>query len=166
MHKIYSRFRIRMPKLSRKSSCGLPRGSPLVKMIVIMTIAFSTAIFILKAIEPVFRAVCEEKAKSIATIVSNQQATEVMKKYSYDDLFTIERDENGNIRMVQSNIIPMNEIMSDVPNRIQEELNSRGRDNLEIPLRYIYRNSFFCGRRTRDSYSNSFGRKCGNRFKK
>ena len=149
MHKIYSRFRFRIPKIRKISrlpntpkikKCGLPKGSPLIKTIFILIIAFSTALLILNAIEPIFKALCEEKAKSIATIVSNQQATEVIKKYSYDDLFSIQRDNDGNIRMVQSNIIPINEISSDVANRIQTEINNKGKDNIQIPLRKFYRN--------------------------
>ena len=131
MHKIYSRFRFRIPKV------GLSRhkGSPLIKMVIILIIAFLTVIFILNAVEPIFSELCKEKAKSIATIVSNKQATEVMRKYSYEELFSIERDNDGNIRMIKSNVIPMNEIISDVPNRIQEEINNMGRGNIEIALR-------------------------------
>ena len=132
MHKIYSRFRFRIQKIKRS---GLPQRGPLIKVTLILIIAFSTVILILNAVQPIFRKLCEEKAKSIATIASNNQATEVMKKYSYDDLFSIERDNDGNIRMVQSNIIPMNEIISDVPNRIQTEINNIGKNNIEIPLR-------------------------------
>ena len=149
MHKIYSRFRFRIPKIRKISispniskirNSGLPKGGPLIKMIAILVVAFSTAILILNAIEPIFRKLCEEKAKAIATIVSNQQASEVIKKYSYEDLFSIERDKDGNIRMIKSNIIPMNEISSDVPNRIQLEINNMGKDNIQIPLRKFYRN--------------------------
>ena len=141
MHKIYSRFRFRIPKIRKISRMpkikrsGLPQRGPLIKVTLILIIAFSTVILILNAVQPIFRKLCEEKAKSIATIASNNQATEVMKKYSYDDLFSIERDNDGNIRMVQSNIIPMNEIISDVPNRIQTEINNIGKNNIEIPLR-------------------------------
>ena len=161
MHKIYSRIRFRIPKMpnvSRVKRRGLPNGSPLIKMILILTIAFMTALFILHAIEPIFRSLCEEKAKSIATIVSNEQAIEVVKQYSYNDLFYIERDNDGNIRMVQSNVIPMNEIISNVPVRIQEEINKIGRDNVEIPLRKLYGYTFFSRKRTGNSYTNFFNR--------
>lgn len=57
---------------------------------------------------------CEAKAKSIATIVSNEQATNVMKEHSYDELFTLEKDNNNNITMVKSNVLAINEIISDV----------------------------------------------------
>ena len=54
-----------------------------------MVIAFSTVKIVLDAISPIFEALCEDKAKSIATIISNNEATNVMKDHTYDELFTI-----------------------------------------------------------------------------
>ena len=75
------------------------------------------------------------KAKSIATIVSNEQATAVMSEHTYDELFTIEKDNSGNISMIKANVIPINEIISDVAVKIQEEIDRKGRENIEIALR-------------------------------
>ena len=46
-------------------------------------IAFFTAIFILNAILPMFDTLCENRAEAIATIVSNEQASIVMKKIMF-----------------------------------------------------------------------------------
>lgn len=81
---------------------------------------------------------CEAKAKSIATIVSNEQATNVMKEHSYDELFTLEKDNNNNITMIKSNVIAINEIISDVAVKIQEDIDNRGRENIEIAIRKFY----------------------------
>ena len=89
---------------------------------------------ILDAVLPVFDTLCENRAKSIATIVSNEQASNIMKEHTYDEFFTIEKDINGNITMIKSNIIPINEVISDVAVKIQEEINKRGRENIEIAL--------------------------------
>lgn len=83
---------------------------------------------------PIFDTLCEDKAKSIATIISNEQATVVMREHSYDELFTLEKDNDGNITMIKSNVFPINEIISDVSVKIQNEINNRGRDNVEIAL--------------------------------
>lgn len=136
MHKIYTRNKIKIPavingvgkKLSGK------KGKKFSIFIIILIIAFSTVKLMLDAILPIFNTLCEDKAKSIATIVSNEQATEVMREHSYDELFTIEKDNNGNITMVKSNVIPINEIISDVAIRIQNEIDNKGRDNVEIAL--------------------------------
>ena len=129
MYKIYSRHRIRWPqKLNSK------KGKRMLKVIVILMIAFLVAKLILDSILPVFDKMCEEKAISIATVISNNKATEVMAEHTYDEIFTIEKDKNGNIAMIKSNVIPINEIISDVAVKIQEELEKREDDNIQIPL--------------------------------
>ena len=141
MSKIYSRPRIRIPKflLNNSKKLTTKKGKKLIKILAILSIAFVTAKLVLDSILPIFDTLCANKAKSIATIVSNEQATNVMKNYSYDELFTIEKDNNGNINMIRSNIIVINEIISDVANRIQEDLDTRGGENVEIALRKFYR---------------------------
>lgn len=100
-----------------------------------MVIAVCTMKVILDAVLPIFDTLCENRAKSIATIISNEQATKVMSEHTYDELFTIQKDKNGNVTMIQSNIILINEIISNVANYIQEEINRQGRDSVSIALR-------------------------------
>ena len=57
-----------------------------------------------------------------------------MKEHTYDELFTLEKDKDGNITMIKSNIIAINEIISDVAVKIQNTINQRGRENIEIAL--------------------------------
>ena len=83
---------------------------------------------------PIFDTLCENEAKSIATIISNEKATEVMKKYTYDDLYSAEKDNQGNITMIKANVILINEITSDIAVKIQEAIDARGRDNISIAL--------------------------------
>ena len=137
MSKIYSRPRIRIPKIVTHT--GKKMQSKKAKMFLILIIAFSTVKVILDAVLPIFDTLCENKAKSIATIISNEQATNVMKEHSYEELFSIEKDNNVNITMIKTNVVPINEIISDVAVKIQEEINKRGRENIQIALRKLYR---------------------------
>ena len=136
--KIYSRPRIHIPKIkigNRKQINIEPKNKEkIVKIFFIIVIAVSTVKLVLDAVMPIFDELCADKAKSIATIVANDQATEVMKDHTYDELFTIEKDSEGNIIMIKSNIVKINEIISDVPNKIQEDIDKRGRENIEIAL--------------------------------
>ena len=140
MHKIYSRPRIHIPKIiiQSKKRIQSQKAKKMTTMLVILIIAFATVKLILDAVLPIFDTLCENRAKSIATMVSNEQATNVMKQNTYDELFTIEKDKNGNITMIKSNVIPINEIISDVANKIQEEIDNRGRENVQIALRKFY----------------------------
>ena len=134
--KIYSRPRIRLPKIffSNGGDKSLKIKQKIAKIFIIIVIAFSTVKIVLDAISPIFNALCEDKAKSIATIISNNEATNVMKDHTYDELFTIEKDNDGNITMIKSNIIPINEIISDVAVKIQNSINKRGSENIKISI--------------------------------
>ena len=134
--KIYSRPRIRLPKIffSNGGDKSLKRKQKIAKIFIIMVIAFSTVKIVLDAISPIFNALCEDKAKSIATIISNNEATNVMKDHTYDELFTIEKDNDGNITMIKSNVIPINEIISDVAVKIQNLINEIGKENIKIAI--------------------------------
>ena len=140
MNKIYSRPRIKIPRIVIQGGNKLnsPKGKKTIKIFLVLVIAFSIVKLVLDAVYPIFDTLCESKAKSIATIISNEQATNVMKRYSYDDMFILEKDSNNNVTMVRSNVISINEIISDVANKIQEEINKKGRDNIEIAIRKLH----------------------------
>ena len=134
--KIYSRPRIKIPQFfsSNNNNKNQKRKQKIAKIFIIIIIAFSTFKIVLDAISPIFDALCEDKAKSIATVISNNEATNVMKDHTYDELFTIEKDNDGNITMIKSNIIPINEIISDVAVKIQNSIDERGRENIKIAI--------------------------------
>lgn len=145
MHKIYSRPRIKIPKIRLSSFKDNKRSSNInnfkkinsnkLKIIIIVTIAMFTVRTILGAVYPIFYTLCESKTKSIATIISNEEATNVMKSHSYDELFTIEKDSNNNITMIKSNIIKINEITSEIAEKIQKRIDNTERENIEIAIR-------------------------------
>ncbi len=140
---IYSRPRLKLPKFvfyknkgKRDNSKHRRRAS----LIMVVFIAFSTLKLVLDAVEPVFNTLCENKAISLATIISNNKATEVMKEHTYDELFTIEKNEDGTVSLLKANVVPINQITSDVAVKIQEEINRQGRENIGIALRNFYWN--------------------------
>ena len=141
MHKIYSRPRIRIPKIIRKRTFVDQRKRQKMSTIwCILIIALITLSIILKSILPIFDELCENRAMSIATVVSNEQATKVMNEHSYDEIFNIEKDSNGNIKMIKSNMVVINQIISDVAVKIQQEIDKKGREDVEIALREFFRN--------------------------
>ena len=141
MSKIYSRPRIRIPKifLANIGDKNLKKKQKITKIFIIMIIAFSTVKIVLDAILPIFDTLCKDKAKSIATIISNEQATNVMREHTYDELFTIEKDNDGNVTMIKSNVYAINEIISDVAVKIQNKIDEKGREDVEIAIRQFHR---------------------------
>ncbi|MFR8103868.1 MAG: sporulation protein YunB [Clostridia bacterium] len=139
MDKIYSRPRIKLP-IIRKGNTGLPnpvqqkKRRKKIKILIILGIAIVTVSVVIRSFYPVFENICVNKAMEIATIISNEEATNVMINYRYEDLVTIYRDKDNNINMVKANIIPINEIASDVAGRIQKRLDSEETGNISIRL--------------------------------
>ena len=133
MVNFFSRKRINFPK-PLKNNMDNEKILKIIKIFLIISIAMVTANVIIRAITPIIDKQCVNKAKSIATKISNEQATIVMSKYKYEDLCTMEKDNNGNITMIKANIIPINEIISDVAIYIQEELNKTENSEFSIKL--------------------------------
>lgn len=149
MDKIYSRKRIKLPKFNFNNKGFKELGSKntkRIKIIAIVIIASFVSILIIRAIEPILSKQSVVIAKSIATKISNEQATIVMANYKYQDLCTIEKDESGRIKMIKSNIIPVNEIISDVAVKIQNELNKTQDGEVFIRLGTLTGSKFLSGR--------------------
>ena len=130
MPKIYSRTKIRIPNIF----ANVKHKRKMAMIIIFITAIVISVKLMLNAVNPIFDTLCENEAKSLATIISNEQATNVMREHSYDELFTVEKDANENVTMIKSNVIPINEIISDVAIKIQEEINQQGRQDIQIAL--------------------------------
>ena len=139
---IYSRNRIRIPKIQFKSyrnnekkpHLSNKKKKALIKLLVILIIAIVVVKNMINAINPIVKSICADQAKSIATVVSNEQASIVMEKYSYEDLATVIKDDDGRIQMIKLNIVPVNQIISEVALAIQEELDGVENANFGIRL--------------------------------
>ena len=135
--KIYSRPRLCFSKKQSTTNQNNNKNKNFVINIITITIvAIVTFYGITQAINPIINDMCIDKAKNIATQVANEEATSIMDKYSYEDLITIIRDNEGNIKMLQTNTKNANQIMSDIPVNIINRFNEK--DNSDI---YIYSGS-------------------------
>ena len=145
MHKIYSRPRMKIPLIFNKkhNDKNKKKFKKIVPILGIILIAFITLRYVLSAILPIFESLCRHEAKSIATIISNEEATKVISKYEYGDLFIIDKDTEENINLIKSNIITINEITSDIAKNIQIELNGIDTAKVKLPVGSFLGTSFF-----------------------
>ena len=125
--KIYSRRLFSWKK-------GKKFNTNIVSVIIVIIIAVVTFLNITKAINPMINDLCIDKAKNIATIISNEEATVIMDQYSYDDLITITRDKENNVKMLQTNTKNINKIISDIPVNIVNKFNEEQNSNISIYL--------------------------------
>ena len=142
MDKIYSRNRIRIPNFkfnngifNFKNNKNSKKNEKVLKLIFIIIIAISTAELIIKSITPILNKHCINMAKNIATKVSNEQTTEIMSKYKYDDICNMVKDTNGNIVMINSNTVIVNEIVSGITVNIQNKLNDIDNSKFNIKVK-------------------------------
>lgn len=148
MDKIYSRKRIHIPNIVYgKFNNNFEKDKKLkfVKIMTILIIAILVANVIIKAMNPIIDTLCRDKAKSIATMISNEKATKVMANYEYEDIMTINRDSNNNITMIKANVITINKIISDVALEIQKALNEQRDEDLYVRLGSFSGTKFLSG---------------------
>lgn len=112
---IYSRKKIRISKKNK-----------IVILMILLVLLF--CIFIKEVVYPVFISYCKYRAKTLAIQISNDETSLVMDKYSYEDLINIRTDGDGNVTFLESNVVTMNKIISEITkniqNRFQEDENS------------------------------------------
>lgn len=131
--KIYSRPRLDFSNKSYNSNKKTDKNiNQIISIIAIILIAIITFYAITKAINPIINELCIDRAKNIATQVANEEATLIMDKYTYDDLITIVRDSNGNIKMLQTNTKNINQILSEIPINMIERFKENDETNIYI----------------------------------
>lgn len=115
------------------------------QIIFILVIGVMLYNMILSYIEPVFETLCEQKVKSVATIISNQESTIAMNKYRYEELYTIEKDEAGDVVIIRSNVVPINNMISDLTEAIQNRFNELEETEIKIPIGNLVGTYYFSG---------------------
>ena len=146
--KIYSRPRLCFPKTSKilKYSNNNKTKNKIFSIICIIIVAIITFYAITQAINPIINQLCIDKARNIATKISNEEATAIMNKYSYEDIITIVRDNEGNVTMLQTNTKNINAIISDIPVNMLKKFEDKDNCNISIYLGSILGIKYFSGR--------------------
>jgi len=131
---IYSRPRIKLPKfLVIHNKRNFKNRKAARFFLILFVICFLIGV-IVKAVTPVFNRLCTEKAKSIATIITNDETTNAIRDYQYSDFIVIHRDDTDKILMLESNMKNINIVISDVANRIQKSINNTNEEDVNISL--------------------------------
>ena len=146
-YKIYSRPRLNIAflKNSPKSHRSRIRIKKIMPIALVVFIAILTCFSVWNFINPIFESLCEDKAKSVATIITNEETTNIMKKYNYDTFFTIEKDDNGNVQMINANVLKINEVTSDIAINIQNRLDEKQKNSVYLAIGAITGISYLSG---------------------
>ena len=134
MDKIYSRERVKLPRIIYSRGNDNKKTEKAIRVIMILVIAILVMTNILNAIDPIFNTVCKNKAESIVTIEVNRITTLNIDKYQEYEMITVKEDAEGKIKLLQINTRPLNNMISDITNDIQMSLNSNEIVNSYIPF--------------------------------
>lgn len=124
---LYSRKKIRLPNLRELNSLKV------ILLIMFATIIISIALF-LKAAYPVFKASCETAASSKGVTIINEEVSKVMRNYSYDNLISVEKDQNGKIAFIKADSIFINDIVTKIVSNIQKQFDGIPRISVFINM--------------------------------
>lgn len=95
MDKIYSRKRIKIPKIGGFRFQGNnPKTKRIMKISGVIIVAILTAVPIIRALNPMFNTMCLERAKGIATDILNVESSKILKDVDYEDLVSIIKDDS------------------------------------------------------------------------
>ena len=101
MDKIYSRVRVKLPRIIYSGGNDNKKTEKVIRIIMILVIAILVMTNTLNAIDPIFNTVCKNKAESIVTIEVNRITTLNIDKYQEYEMITVEEDEEENIQLLQ-----------------------------------------------------------------
>ena len=133
--KIFSRYKIKLPKLNFTRLNKNKNAKKLINIFIVLLIAIIVMKCAIDGIMPIMDEQCKSMAKSIATKISNEEATRVMADYNYEDFFEIIKDDKNNIKMINANMITINKVVSDIPILIQEQIEKEENSTFTLKLR-------------------------------
>ena len=138
MDKIYSRKRIKIPKIK-------PKKINKFRFFVFLTIAVlivGIGSFI-AASYPIFIASCKTAAASKAVHIVNNEVKNIMKNYSYDDFVQVEKDNNDDVVLMKYNTVLINEVVSTIASDIQKSIDNTPRIMVYINYGSVSRDNIF-----------------------
>lgn len=168
--KIYSRNRLKIfkPKENHRHFYGKNyylKNNKKLYLFFIILIACITFVIIYNSADPIFESICLNEAKAIATRITNDESTNAVKVYQYSDLFSVQKDDQGNIQMINANILTIDLLTSDIASFIQNSLDNAKSSEVKMPIGSFLGIKMLSRDRTSNSNKNKICRRSFYRFK-
>lgn len=146
MSLIYSRPRLHIPKMIVVNHQDNKNNKKKFRIIGVMGVIMIIITIMIKSIMPIFNSICLEKARSIATLITNEETTKVLQNYEYFDFIMIHKDDDGNILMLEANMKNINQVIATIANQIQIKIDAIEQENIGINLGSFTGIHFLIGR--------------------
>ena len=129
------RFGLKRRIFSKKQS----RKVLFIKWLLILIIVIFIFQKMTDLVEGTLHSLCEAKVESIGITVSNKAIDDVMDGIEYEDLIKFDKDSNGKIIALKSDVVEMNNISSEIATKIQKIYDELEDIYVYVPLREFYR---------------------------
>jgi len=112
-----------------------------------IVLCFAFIIVVYAQFRPIIKSITTNQAriKSVDTI--NSVITDELTKnaISYKDLVSVERDNNGKVLAITTQIVKMNELKASIITNVQKKLGENGHTDVGVPLGTLLGNDFLHG---------------------
>lgn len=117
-------------------------------IIIILLLLVFAYILIDSLIRPTILTLAESKLKAIAVSAMNDAVRNTIGKsgINYSDLINIQKDEAGNISIINANTVLMNELAADTATAAQNNILNVGQQGIEIPVGTVFGGPLLTGR--------------------
>ena len=115
-------------------------------LIIIPVLALLIFIYIDHNINPAIITFSEARIQSIAQAAMIDAVKEILgSSIKYTDFVNVLTDSDGNVTMIQANTMKMNDLASQVSERAQETIRSKGNEGIAVPLGTITGSKLLAG---------------------
>lgn len=122
-------FRSYRRRMSRRRAISLL----LVFLLIISSVLAEMAI---RNLTPILTNMATARVSNVVNRIVNEAVDEAIMKgdFEYDDLITIEKDNNGRVTALKSNMVQFNRLQAEIMNDILERMNDVTSSELSIPV--------------------------------
>ena len=111
-----------------------------VKLCLVLLLTIIVVVFLDAQLRPVIQSMAQYRAKNMATQIMNQAVYEVLDQKSdlFDNILTIQKNQEGNITAVEANTSAINRIQSDLSDSIVNSfMNMVGQENNAVSYTHL-----------------------------
>lgn len=145
MDKIYSRKRIKVPKVKGFYLERNNKANKVYNLVLVIIIAIITSWTILKSINPIFYNLCLEQTRRIGTQIMNEESNNVLNNKEYKNIVSVVYDEKNNTSILKTDVVIINRISSDIALAIEKAFEEMKDKKIEIPIGAITGNKYLSG---------------------
>ncbi|MCL2355254.1 MAG: hypothetical protein FWC68_05265 [Oscillospiraceae bacterium] len=144
MDRIYSRRRIRIPKLNMFYSNNR-KPSKMSILLILAVIATITFFMSINAINPIFTELSSMKARNLATEIINYETNRILAKHNYTNIVTTVGEGEDTTNVLVTDIVAVNRIANEIALAVEERLSSLRNETIEIPIGALTGNRYLSG---------------------